>query len=368
MVAAVPDVVFATQSRARQVAVFWEKDFIMVDGCNPSFETLRESLQDFNVSFLNEKQLIDQLNATDIDRLGTTHFDLLVTPSGSCFPKRAWPAILKYLRAGGNWLNVGGVPLLMPSVFVNGEWRIEWPQATYHKRLGITHSFPVDAGGVAGYKAAQAELANGVKATKIYELYVRLSSTSNEPDESGSDGPHEGVVTPLVLTTNKEARPIAAPVIQIDRLQAEFAGGRWVFANFDGKIDHAAIRVLAQRAAQGASRFEVRPDFASYKPGETPTLSVELLRPKGDLQKLTSKMECSITVVDQSDHMVSRLNLIADTENSKATGSVKLDDAAHFAPGFYKVEARTSFNSLTHTSGFWIYDEALLARGKPLTT
>ena len=36
----------------------------------------------------------------------------------------------------------------------------------------------------------------GFKADEVYELYVRLSSTNNEPDEAGSDGPHEGIVQP----------------------------------------------------------------------------------------------------------------------------------------------------------------------------
>jgi hypothetical protein len=89
-------------------------------------------------------------------------------------------------------------------------------------------------------------------------LYVRLSSSSNEPDEAGSDGPHEGVVQPLVFGLNREGRAIAAPVVQIDRLSGEFAGGRWVFGNFDGQFDTVTLLNLVQRAAQGASRLEVR--------------------------------------------------------------------------------------------------------------
>src|SRR6185436_11468056 len=193
------------------------------------------------------------------------------------------------------------------------------------------------------------------------------SSTNNEPDEAGSDGPHEGVVKSLASIVNSDGRPVGAPLIQIDRLLGDFAGGRWVFANFNGTIEGSVIGTLAQIASQGASRFEVRPNFVSYKPGEIPTLMVELQRPKGDLQKLTMKIDCSIEVRDRSDAIVSRLNLVVDPENSKGAGTVQLSDAAKFPPGFYKIEARSNFNSLRHTSGFWIYDEALLARGKALT-
>ena len=122
---------------------------------------------------------------------------------------------------------------------------------------------------------------------------MRLSSTNNEPDEAGSDGPHEGVVQPLSAIANGDGRRVAAPIIQIDRLLGEFAGGRWVFANFNGTIDGRVIGMLSLRASHGAYRFEVRTDFACYKPGEIPTLTVELLHPKGDLQKVTPTMEFS---------------------------------------------------------------------------
>jgi phosphomannomutase len=95
-----------------------------------------------------------------------------------------------------------------------------------------------------------------LKAAEIYELYVRLSSSNNEPDEAGSDGPHEGIVEALLKDR------VAAPVIQIDRLRGEFAGGRWILANFSGTLGVQALRLLAEIASQGASRFDVKPSFA----------------------------------------------------------------------------------------------------------
>jgi hypothetical protein len=205
-------------------------------------------------------------------------------------------------------------------------------------------------------------------------LYIRLSSSSNEPDEAGSDGPHEGIVQPLILGLNRDGRPIAAPVIEIDRLLAGFAGGRWLFANFSGSIDAQPLRILAERAAQGASRFEVKSNFASYRSGETPRLSVRLLRPKGDLRRIAGG-DCRIEVRDNADRIVSRLNVILDIENNEATGAAQLSDSAKFAPGLYKLHAQTNLKSIAdssnfeinYTSGFWIYDEALMKRGKPLT-
>jgi hypothetical protein len=266
--------VLGAQPQKRAVAVLWEPEFRHVQGCDISRETLQAALENFTVDFLGERDLIAQLDAA--------RYDLLVTPYGSAFPKRIWPALLKYLRAGGNWLNIGGVPLSRPVVRDGSRWLIEPAQNTFHKRLGITHWFSVDT--------PKNVNQIGFKTDKVFELYVRLRSTNNEPDEAGSDGPHEGVVRPMTTMVDSEGRAVGAPAIQIDRL-----------------------------------------------------------------------------VRDTTNAVVSQFNVIANKENSKATISVKLPDAAKLAPGFYKIEAQSSFNLLTHNNGFWIYDEALLARGKALT-
>jgi Cellulase (glycosyl hydrolase family 5) len=359
---AVPHVILGAQRPLPAVAVFWEPGFPSLQGCGITQDILKQALGGFAVHFLYEQDLIAQIN--------TAQFDLLITPYGSTFPKRAWNALFKYLRGGGNWLNLGGVPLSVPVTNVRSHLA---PQTNYHKQLGITHAFPVKTASVSSYDAAP-DLRNGIKPQEIYELYVRLSSSNNEPDEAGSDGPHEGVVSPMMLGMNRDRIPIAAPVIQIDRLQADFAGGRWVFANFSGSIDAGALRFLAERAAQGANRFEVKSEFACYRPGEIPLLSVQLRRPKGGLENLATK-ECSVELHDDSDRIISRQSLALDVEDTLAVGAAKISNAAALKPGLYKIHARTSLNSttdsssyeLTHTSGFWIYDEVLMTRGKPLT-
>src|SRR6185503_7085737 len=209
-----------------------------IDGCNINRGVLESALGYLDITYSSERELIAQLKA---DR-----FHLLITPYGSAFPKRAWPAVLAYLRAGGNLLNLGGVPFSVPVVQAGAQWRTENRQTAYHKQLGITQSFPVEARAIASYRAANhfradeiedpRSLANEFTPAKIYELYVRFSSSNLVPDESGSDGPREAVLYPLLFGLNGEQRPVAAPIIQIDRLQGEFAGGRWIFANFSGRL------------------------------------------------------------------------------------------------------------------------------------
>jgi Cellulase (glycosyl hydrolase family 5) len=357
---ALPNVSLGAQSQKRSVAIFWEPDFRAIRGYDFTREALQQALKDFSVTFLSERELITQLDAT--------RFDLIITPYGSAFPQHAWKSILKFLRAGGNWLNVGGVPLSVPVVHTAEGWVVQPVQATYHKQIGITHAFPVTIP-LSLFKTDQPGLSKDFRPEEVYELYVRLSSSNNEPDEAGSDGPHGGVVTPLLWVDTFSGRTYAVPIIQIDRLLGEFAGGRWVFVNCKGgRIDPQVLALLAEKASQGASRFEVKTDFASYNPGETPTLSIEILRPKNDLQKIAIA-DCEIEVRGVVETQTFNTSLKLNVENGRATGSMKLPEVTSFNPGLCIIIARTTFNSsvLTHLNGFWLYDPALIARGKPLT-
>ena len=307
------------------MAVFEEEEF-------PRIQSADFSLQGVTVTVLSEKDLIA--------RLDPRQFDLFVNPYGSAFPKRAWPAILKYLRDGGNWLNCGGVPLSRPVVRSASGWRAEPYQASYHQRLGITHFFPVEARTISKYQSAHQQLARDFDAKEIYELYVRLSSTSTEPDEAGSDGPHEGVVESLLFGLNADGRAIAAPIVQIDRLQAEFKGGRWMFANFEGRLSTDALRVLIDKASQGAVRFRLRSEFACYRPGEVPQLIFDT--------NLNEVMNAVVEVRSPSHRIIARdVSMEAVTE-----------------PGLYQIYAEMGEHS--YRSGFWVYDEPLLKRGRPL--
>jgi len=367
----------STQERAvrPRAIVFWETDFPQIDGCSIDRSLLQTALGRFDVSYLSERELIEQLK---IDRC-----DVLITPHGSAFPKRAWPAVLAFLRAGGNLLNLGGVPFAVPVVRAGSQWRTENRQTAYHKKLGITQSFPVEAGTIASYRAANhfaedkpknfaaLDLANQLKAERVYELYVRFSSSNLIPDESGSDGLREAVLYPLVFGMNQEQRPIAAPIIQIDRLQGEFAGGRWVLANFSGQVSAVVIRSLAELAAQGAFEFRVRSDFACYRADETPQFTVDLRRPRGDIANLLRE-NCRLELRDGRGQMRSQLMIPLKGRGMHATGIGKLTDATTLAPGLYRIDAKVAVNGssphdLNYATAFWVYDQKLMTSGKPLT-
>lgn len=78
---ALPNVSLGAQSQKPSAALFWEPEFRAAQSHDYTLESLQQALKDFTITTLTERDLIPQLN--------TTRFDLLVTPYGSAFPRRA---------------------------------------------------------------------------------------------------------------------------------------------------------------------------------------------------------------------------------------------------------------------------------------
>ena len=347
---------FATQQNPPRVAVFWETGFPSVNGLSITREFLQQALRDFNVTFLSTAEL---------SQLKPSTFDLLVMPFGEAFPRSAWRHLSAYLRDGGNWLNLGGVPLATPAIRAGNQWRQQDRQTAYHKQLGIMHAFPVSATRISTYKSTE-QLRFTTQ--EVYEFNVKFASSSFFPDEGGSDGPRDAVLGALAFGLDSKNRPIAAPITQIDRLLGTFAGGRWVFANFKGTIESETVRRLAQHASQGAIHFQVKSEFACYHGNERPSFTVELDFPNRDRRRVARDV-CDVEVRNSSNNVVATL---AVTLDSNGRGSAKLDQ--QLAPGLYRVDAHSTLNNvsgstypLRYTTGFWMYDAALIAGARPLT-
>ena len=353
-----------------RVGLLDEPSFPSVDGVAPL--PWKDLLKDSEVLLLSVADLGT--------RLSTKHLDLFINPYGSAFPLEAWRPIREYLMSGGNWLNLGGVPLSTPISRKGSDWRVGTRLTAYHKKIGITQSFPVPGRAISSYQRApslgsRAALADDLNAEEISELYVRFSSTSDFPDEAGSSGSRDAVLTPLVFGVNPKGRQIAAPVVQIDRLQGDYAGGRWVLANFKGTIGKELFLTLAKTAAQGAQEFTVHPGYACYRSGESPTIKVELRRPSGGAE-LIARSPVRIEVRDSTDNLVSRLSvpLHASTASKNAVikGEETVKMSGSLAPGLYRVDAQLGApagdREWKYTTGFWLSAEPLLAGGKPFTT
>ncbi|MGD0617867.1 MAG: cellulase family glycosylhydrolase, partial [Bryobacteraceae bacterium] len=297
------------------------------------------ALRGFDVSWVGEAGL------SDLSRI-----DLLITPYGSAFPIAAWEQILGYLHRGGNWVNLGGVPFSVPVVRESGAWRQEIRQTEYHKTLGITSAFAVTGARVGSWREGTVA-PDSFLAETVYELYIRLTSTHEFADEIGSAGMRETSIRALTYGLDARGVRIAAPFVQIDRLEGPFAGGRWVLANLRGSLTSDAIRVLVTAASEGASEFEIRPSFACYYGDERPFFTVLL---KGR----RSEKQCEIEVRNEAGTVIAKVS----TDSAEAQMPA---NSPPLAPGFYRVEAR--MGTLQAATGFLVVSAPGIPGGIPFT-
>ena len=358
--------------RGARIAVFFDPAFPTIDLAPIPRAEIDAALTGFDVSFLTLDRLISEL---DIAR-----FDVLLMPYGSAFPKAGWSAIRSFLAAGGNWVNLGGVPFSVPVAPTGGLWREEPRTTAYHKQLSIVHAFPIPARDVARYQPGPSLIAaesvpDSFRAEEIYALDMRLTETKDYPAEDGTGGQRDARLQALVLGVDPDGVPAAAPFVRVDRLLGDFAGGRWVFAAFKGSLDAGVIRALAASAAGGAIEFVVGPAFAGFAPGESPSVHLRLTRPKGDLD-VGSRKTCQIEVLDESGHLVARTSASLEGGGELALGSASLtiQGTKGLTPGLYQVRATLPIaipgsspdGAVRATTGFWIYDATMLRGGRPL--
>jgi hypothetical protein len=341
-------------ARSLRVAVFFESGFPAVDIAPIERGALENAVRGCEVSYLGEAELA-----------GLHGIDLLITPYGSAFPQAAWKHIHDYLLRGGNWLNLGGVPLSVPVVRQEGKWQPEIRQTAYHKALSITQSFAVPAARIASYRGTGELGPESFHADAVYELYLRLTSTRDNPTEIGTAGTRDATMQALVYGLDSDGQRIAAPFVSIDRLEGPFAGGRWVLANLGGSISPEAIRALALIAAESASEFEASPSFACYYGDERPSFTVRLKRPRGDAAAWAAK-PCEIEVRDESGKTVARMQAPIEASAVLATGVAEAPaGSAALSPGLYRVEAR--LGALRCQTGFLVAREPGMGGGTPFT-
>ncbi|MCX6538702.1 MAG: cellulase family glycosylhydrolase [Acidobacteria bacterium] len=368
---AVGELLQTTPADKRRVAVLLEPGFPSIDAQPVPEPQLREALAEFDAAWLGVDALANQLTR---DR-----FDVLVTPYGSAFPKHAWNAIRAFLAAGGHWVNLGGVPLAVPVVGGSGAWRPEVRQTAYHKSLGITQAFPITIPPAVEWEVSArhpfaAALLGQISTPSAFAFYVRFSETRQFPDEDGSDGPRDAMIEPLLAAMRIDTEagkavsrwPIAAPVVLIDRVRGERAGGRWVLVTSTGSVTAQLIRALTAAAAAGCQRLQVRPSLACYRDREPLVVTTELVRP-GMGVEAPNDGTVAIEIVDSGGKVVANGGgLVA----GRGPSIERTDTFGVFPPGMYRVDARltrTGQSELRASSGFWVVDEAALARGTPVT-
>ena len=334
-----------------RVAVFWEDGFPSVDIAPLGRDVLGVVPSGLDIIWIDEAGLADLHD-----------YHLLITPYGSAFPKAAWGHILAYLRRGGSWINLGGVPFSVPVVRENGAWRQEIRQTAYHKALSITSAFEVPAKRIASWDDGPVS-ATSFHADAVFELYIRLTSTHEFADEIGSAGYREATMQALSYGLDARGTRIAAPFVQIDRLEGPFAGGRWMLANLRGSITSDAIRTITLMAIGGARELEVRSSFACYYGDERPSFKVRRKWPWPSSDK-----ECKIDVVNETGSVIAKLVVPMTVGDDMAIGEVAMSaEAPPLSPGFYRVVVRQEPLVTWGVNGFVVAREPCMSGGSPFT-
>jgi hypothetical protein len=255
--------------------IFWEDGFPTVDTLAPD----RASLAALpNAQFVNMKELAVAL---------TANTKLLVLPYGSAFPEDAWPAIYAYLQRSGNLLTLGGRPFAQAayrecdSKNVCG-WKLRYPRNAWAKALFIN-----DYTETPGPKGLSAVGNNdlpevtppAISWKRSWSPTVRLSAEGLYP-RIGTAGTIDTRLDTIVWFQDGDGHKLAAPIIELDHLQNNFVGGRWVFvlADLERALTAQDLSRLAQRALEGARDMVVQPATALFLPGETPSFQVQVNR------------------------------------------------------------------------------------------
>lgn len=314
-------------------------------------------------------------------------FDILVTAHGSAFPEEAGDALFACLASGTHWLQLGGVPLAVPVQKRRDGWHAGIRRTRWHRRLGITQSFPVDCSGGGEWTDATgtAELAGhagDLEDARVHALYWRLTSSSYFPEQEGSPGPRDAILRPLIYRRREDGTPTAAAVQCVDWMQGEFAGGRWVIATGDRIPGGALLSLLADIAACGAAELVVSPGVARYRWEEAPSMHVRLHRPRRE-----GSTACTVEVLAGEEVIARHEGPLRWTTRTQAELSwqlgaeetVKLRAAAAAASGtpharLFTVRAQCQLpcaggvSGLHARSGFWMAGDGDFARGPRVGT
>lgn len=322
-----------------KTVVFFENDFPAVENGKISRSALEGAFASLNPVFIN----LAELQKKDALSEG----DLLVLPYGSAIPADAWETIHRHLDRG-NLLVLGGRPFFVPVYRDSAGWRIEIPQNTYSKYLGIEHTYVVPQHGP--FTLQWDEDAPFFHDTMVNPHRVFVNA--------GYGGRYRG----LGYFVDARGDRVAAPVVADDFTGDAKPPRRRVYLSFDS--DSAFWRsdagmTLARNAAIYASRGGVKIwldlQQLTLDPGDRVQGSVDVSR-GGDSARLT------LEILAGSKVLAKRSTICGSMLHERIGLSLPLHN-----PGLYKVRATLDYGDIPfeqYTSGVVVSDPALMRSGK----
>jgi hypothetical protein len=344
--------VFAACPRATaRVAVFWQQGFPTVSSDPVSREVLERAFDGMAPEFLDIRTLKAPAALQECS--------LLVMPYGSALPVEDWPAIVNYLRAGGNLLVLGGQPFRVPVAEANGTLRLGKPQDTYSRQIGIWHTYAIPQADAAHFrwKPGYSFLPKvEVRAQKFFVLEGRL------------DG--------LGYMLSAAGERVAAPVVVMDRnflgpASGGAPGSRLVMLDFEPQRNYwelpegiALIRAAADYARHGATQFWLETQYASLRPREPEQIVVHLRRAPGAAHALSLGGSVRLELISSN-----RLLQAKEISCEGIAADQEVEFHLPLAPGFYTLRATFSAEGRPREfsqNGFWVDDGSGLKSGPVL--
>jgi hypothetical protein len=301
----------------------------------------------------------------------------LISFHGSYFPKESWSALLHFLEAGGNLVVFGGMPFTHP---IRADGTIEPEQQAYTDQLYLGPFFQLDLATVdlqfvAAENAAfladcQLSLpANAAgKSGTFWSCYPKLCQVSDHPEDMGSAGPLDTLLTPLLFARMESPYgPLraATPAFLLNQRHGRFQGGRWLISAWQPAseeqwcVNEEAIQRMIALAMDGCTLLDVRPSLACYRPHEAPSLIVTARSYNPDSSTQIQVHLTLHTPLQDREPQSFAVTLPASTVQQETIVPLP----ALQLPGLYRVEARYALGNgpaLSLESGFWLWDETLV--------
>lgn len=297
------------------------------------------------------------------------------------FPKSAWPDILAFLKRGGGLISIGGAPFKRPVRREDGAWRAEAEQTAYHRALRIHETLPVDAAPIRSLRASAdipwfADVEASLPIADTWNLVPHVTKSSDLPHQMGSAGPMDAVIYPLLKGISAAGREVAAPAVLWEYARGEFAGGRWLFINqqvdagFWAGGGALALRRWAELCATGVTELSLKPNYATYWPGEQAMLTLQAQSlgrspSLADVQSWTFNLSLRLEGREEAlwDH---RCTL----QVTSSPQFVRIPIPYALTSGYYRIVCEAvseSGETRLLRQGFWGWDAGLLAEGAPIS-
>jgi hypothetical protein len=324
-----------------KTVIFFEKNFPTVENGEISRTTLEHAFASLKPRFVNLVELLKK------DTLAEG--DLLVLPYGSALPADAWETIRHHLNQG-HLLVLGGRPFFVPVYRKENGWRIEYPQNTFARSLGIEHSYEAPQHGP--WNVQWDEDAAWFRNTNLHARRVFVNA--------GYGGRYRG----LCFLVNDHGDRLAAPVVAEDFLGFNQLPRRRVYLSFDSEPAFwnspdgiELMRKAAIYASLGGCRLWLDLQQLTVDQGGYISGSVDILRngrpAKVTLELLSGSKILKSNTIACGNSLQEKINLLTP-----------LND-----PGLYKVRASLSMGDTLfeqYTSGAFVGDTTLLLSGERL--